>query len=47
MNTLAHEYELFRIKPMENIQNMEKHFILIMNHLKTLEKTFLNEDLII
>lgn len=46
MSTLIHEYEVFRIKPGENIQNMKKHFIHIVNHLITLGKTFLKEYLI-
>ena len=46
MNTLTHEYELFRMKPGENIQDMQKRFIHIINHLRALGKVFSNEDLI-
>lgn len=46
MNTLTHEYELFRMKLREIIQDMEKCFIHFVNHMRTLGKTFLNEYLI-
>lgn len=46
MNTLTHEHELFRMKHEENILDMKKYFIHIVNHLRTFGKTFLNEDLI-
>lgn len=46
MNTLTHEYELFRMKSGESIQDMQKRFIHIINHLRALGKTFNNEDLI-
>lgn len=38
MNTLTHDYELFRIEPEENIYDMQKLFIHIVNHMRT--KTF-------
>ena len=46
MNTLTHEYELFRMNTNENIQSMQKIFTHIVNHLASLGKTFPNEDLI-
>lgn len=46
MNTLTHEYELFRMKSGESIQDMQKRFIHIINHLRDLGKSFDNEDLI-
>ena len=46
VNTLTHEYELFRMIPGESIQEMQKRFTHIVNHLATLGKTFTNEDLI-
>lgn len=45
-DTLKQKYKLFKIKLEENIQGTEKCFIHIVNHMKTLRKTFLNEDLI-
>lgn len=47
MNTLSHKYELFRMKPRENIYDMQKKFIHIMNHMRTLEKVFQSEDLFV
>ena len=46
VNTLTHEYELFRMNPNENIQSMQKRFTHIVNHLASLGKIFPNEDLI-
>ncbi|KAL5179306.1 hypothetical protein HKD37_01G000641 [Glycine soja] len=46
INTLTHEYELFRMNPNENIQNLQKRFTHIVNHLASLGKVFPNEDLI-
>ena len=46
VNTLTHEYELFRMIPGESIQDMQKRFTHIVNHLARLGKTFTNEDLI-
>jgi len=46
INTLTHEYELFRMNPKENIQDMQKRFTHIVNHLASLGKIFPNEDLI-
>lgn len=43
MNTLIHEYKFFRMKPKENIEDIEKHFIRIMNHIITLGEVFQNE----
>ena len=40
MNTLTHEFELFRMKSGESIQDMQKRFIHIINHLRELGKTF-------
>lgn len=45
MNTLAHEYELFRMNLGENIYDIKKRFIHIFNPMRTLEKVFQNEDL--
>lgn len=46
MNTLNREYELFRMEPNESIKNMQTRFIHIKNNLRTLGKTFSNEDMI-
>ena len=46
INTLIHEYELFRMNQNESIQDMQKRFTHIVNHLASLGKTFQNEDLI-
>lgn len=46
MNTLTHEYRLFRMKPKENIYAMQKWLIHIMNHMRTLGKVFQNENLV-
>jgi len=46
VNTLTHEYELFRMNPNENIQSVQKRFTHIVNHLASLRKIFPNEDLI-
>ena len=46
INTLTHEYELFRMNGNESIQDMQKRFIHIVNHLASLGKKFQNEDLI-
>ena len=46
INTLTHEYELFRMNANENIQDMQKRFTHIVNHLASLGKNFQNEDLI-
>uniref|UniRef100_A0A151UDG5 Retrovirus-related Pol polyprotein from transposon TNT 1-94 n=1 Tax=Cajanus cajan TaxID=3821 RepID=A0A151UDG5_CAJCA len=45
-NTLIHEYELFRMNQNESIQDMQKRFTHIINHLASLGKVFPNEDLI-
>ena len=47
INTLTHEYELFRMNPNESIQDMQKRFTHIINHLASLGKIFPNEDLVI
>ena len=46
INTLTHEYELFRMIANESIQYMQKRFTHIVNHLASLGKKFQNEDLI-
>ena len=46
INTLTHEYELFRMNANESIQDMQKRFTHIVNHLASLGKIFPNEDLI-
>ena len=46
INTLTHEYELFRMNANERIQDMQKRFTHIVNHLAALGKKFQNEDLI-
>jgi len=46
INTLTHEYELFKMNPNETIQDMQKRFTHIVNHLVSLGKIFPNEDLI-
>jgi len=46
INTLTHEYELFRMNQNETIQEMQKRFTHIVNHLASLGYMFLNEDLI-
>jgi len=44
VNTLTHEYELFRMNT--NEKSMQKRFTHIVNHLVSLGKSFPNEDLI-
>ncbi|RYA54881.1 hypothetical protein DD596_25770, partial [Enterobacter cloacae complex sp. 4DZ3-28B] len=46
INTLTHEYELFRMNANESIQDMQKIFTHTVNHLAALGKEFQNEDLI-
>jgi len=46
INTLTHEYELFRMNPNESMQDMQKRFTHIINHLASIGKIFPNEDLI-
>ena len=46
INTLTHEYELFRMNQNETIQDIQKRFTHIVNHLASLEKIFHNEDFI-
>ena len=46
INTLTHEYELFRMNQNETIQDMQKRFTHIVNHLASLGRIFPNEDLI-
>ncbi|KAG4963543.1 hypothetical protein JHK82_040213 [Glycine max] len=46
INTLTHEYELFRMKTNESIQDMQKRFTHIVNNLVALGRIFPNEDLI-
>jgi len=46
INTLTHEYELFRMNQNETIQDMQKRLTHIVNHLASLGKIFHNEDLI-
>ena len=46
INTLIHEYELFRMNQGESIQDMQKRFTHIVNHLSSLGKIFPDEDLI-
>jgi len=46
INTFTHEYELFRMNQNETIQDMQKRFTHIVNHLASLGKIFPNEDLI-
>ena len=46
INTLTHEYEQFRMNQNETIQDMQKRFTHIVNHIASLGKIFPNEDLI-
>jgi hypothetical protein len=46
MNSLTIYYELFRMKLGESIQEMQKRFIHIINHLRAHGKSFENEELI-
>ncbi|KAK7275147.1 hypothetical protein RIF29_16256 [Crotalaria pallida] len=46
LNTLMHEYELFRMLPNESVNDMQKRFTHIINHLIALGKTFLNSEVI-
>jgi len=46
INTLTREYELFRMNANESMQDMQKRFTHIVNHLASLGKNFQNEDLI-
>jgi len=46
INTLIHEYEFFRMNQNETIQDMQKRFTHIVNHLASLGNIFPNEDFI-
>jgi len=46
INTLTHEYELFRINQNETMQDIQKRFTHIVNHLTSLGKIFPNKYLI-
>jgi len=46
INTLTHEYELFKMNQNEIIHDMQKRFTHIVNHLASLGKIFPNEDLL-
>ena len=46
INSLTREFELFSMNQGESIQDMQKRFTHILNHLITLGKSFQNEDLI-
>lgn len=46
INTLTHEYELFRMNQNETIQDMQKRYTHIVNYHASLGKIFPNEDLI-
>lgn len=45
LNTLSQEYELFQMQPEESILNLQKRFVRLTNHLKTLGKTLPNDGL--
>lgn len=45
LNTLSQEYEMFRLEHRENIVDLQKRFTHLTNHLATLGKTCLNEEL--
>lgn len=47
LGIVTHEYELFRLKPEENLNEMQKQFTHIVSHMKTPGKTFSNEVLVI
>lgn len=47
MNILTYEYELLRMKLEENIYDMRKWFVHIVNHMRTLENVFQNENLLV
>jgi len=44
-NTLIQEYEMFRMLSGENISDVQKHLIHVVNHLLALGKTFEKEKL--
>jgi len=46
INTLTYKYELFIMNQNETIQDMQKRFTHIVNHLASSGKIFPNEDLI-
>lgn len=47
LDTLTHEYELFRMKPEESINQMQTRFTHIVSHMRTLRNKFSNEELVI
>lgn len=47
MDTLIHEYKLFRMKLKENIYDMQKQFIHIVNQKRTRRKVFQNGDFVV
>ena len=46
VNMLIHEYELFKMEPNESIKDMYTRFIHIINNLKSLGKTYTNEEMV-
>ena len=46
INTVTHEYKLFKMNQNKSIQDVKKRYTHIVNHLASLGKTFPNEDLI-
>ena len=46
INMLVHKYELFRMKLNESISNMFTRFIDITNFLKSLDKDYINFELV-
>lgn len=47
LDTLYHEYEFLTMKHEESINPMQTRFTHIMSHMRTLGKTFSNEDMVI
>lgn len=46
VSSLTHEYELFRMKLGANIEDMQKYFIHIVNHMRILCDIFQNKNLV-
>lgn len=47
LGTLTHEYEVFKMKPEESINEMQTRLTHIVSHMRTLVKQISNEELVI
>lgn len=47
LDAITHEYELFKMKPEERINQMQTRLPQTISHMRTLGKTFSNDELVI